>query len=179
MTPCSWGSWAKNTGVVCHSLLRWTTCCQNSPLWPAHLGWPCLAHSFTELHKPLGHDKTVIHEGARTLTPSKRSCSFGFFFYFGFWLHVSDQSFSASTLLTFEAKRPLVGSGPGIVWCLQHPWPHPSRCQQPPVTRSLPPCSHPPNLLPLSCDNHTCVQTIPLYPLAGNSALAKSHCLSM
>ena len=81
MTPCSCGSWAKNTGVVCHSLLLWTTCCQNSPLWPAHLGWPCLAHSSTELHKPLGHDKTVIHEGARTLTPSKRSCSFGFFFF--------------------------------------------------------------------------------------------------
>ena len=26
---------------VCHSLLQWTTFCQNSPLWPICLGWPC------------------------------------------------------------------------------------------------------------------------------------------
>ena len=26
--------------VVCHSLLQWTTFCQTSPPWPAHLGWP-------------------------------------------------------------------------------------------------------------------------------------------
>ena len=32
----------KNTEVVCHSLLQWTTFCQNSP-WPAHLGWPYTA----------------------------------------------------------------------------------------------------------------------------------------
>ena len=31
---CSWGSQGKNTEVVCHSLLQWTTLCQNSP--------PCL-----------------------------------------------------------------------------------------------------------------------------------------
>ena len=30
----------KNTEVVCHSLLQWTTFCQNSPPWPVHLGWP-------------------------------------------------------------------------------------------------------------------------------------------
>ena len=29
-----------NTEVVCHSLLQWTTFCQTSPPWPAHLGWP-------------------------------------------------------------------------------------------------------------------------------------------
>ena len=28
---CSWGSQVKNTEVVCHSLLQWTTFCQNSP----------------------------------------------------------------------------------------------------------------------------------------------------
>ena len=28
---CSWGSQGKNTEVVCHSLLRWTTFCQISP----------------------------------------------------------------------------------------------------------------------------------------------------
>ena len=37
---CSWGSQGKNTEVVCHSLLQWTTFCQNSPPWPIHLGWP-------------------------------------------------------------------------------------------------------------------------------------------
>ena len=36
---CSWGSQGKNTEVVCHSLLQWTTFCQNSPPWPVH-GWP-------------------------------------------------------------------------------------------------------------------------------------------
>ena len=25
--------------MVCHFLLQWTTFCQNSPLWPVHLGW--------------------------------------------------------------------------------------------------------------------------------------------
>ena len=37
---CSWSSQGKNTEVVCHSLLQWTTFCQNSPPWPVHLGWP-------------------------------------------------------------------------------------------------------------------------------------------
>ena len=35
---CSWGSQGKNTEVACHSLLQWTTFCQTSPSWPAHLG---------------------------------------------------------------------------------------------------------------------------------------------
>ena len=53
---CSWGSQGKNTEVVCHSLLQWTTFCQTSPPWPIHLWWPhtaCL--SFIEL------DKAVVH----------------------------------------------------------------------------------------------------------------------
>ena len=33
----------KNIGVTCHSLLQWTTFCQNSSLWPIHLGCPCKA----------------------------------------------------------------------------------------------------------------------------------------
>ena len=42
--------------VVCHSLLQWTTFCQTSPPWPAHLGWPHMAWlSFIEL------DKAVVH----------------------------------------------------------------------------------------------------------------------
>ena len=40
---CSWGSQGKNTEVVCHSLLLWTTFCQTSPPWPARLGWPYTA----------------------------------------------------------------------------------------------------------------------------------------
>ena len=49
---CSWGSQGKNTEVVCHSLLQWTTFCQTSPQWPDHLGWPHMAWlSFTELDK--------------------------------------------------------------------------------------------------------------------------------
>ena len=39
----SWGSHGKYPGVVCHSLLQWITFCQNSSLWPVHLGWPCIA----------------------------------------------------------------------------------------------------------------------------------------
>ena len=53
---CSWGSQGKNTEVVCHSLLQWTTFCQTSPLWPVCLGWPHRAWlSFIEL------DKAVVH----------------------------------------------------------------------------------------------------------------------
>ena len=37
---CPWGSQGKNTEVVCHSLLQWTTFCHKSPPWPVHLGWP-------------------------------------------------------------------------------------------------------------------------------------------
>ena len=33
---CSWGSQG-NTELVCHSLLQWTTFCQNSLPWPIHL----------------------------------------------------------------------------------------------------------------------------------------------
>ena len=40
---CSWGSQGKNTEVVCHSLLQWTTFRQNSPPWPVPLGWPYTA----------------------------------------------------------------------------------------------------------------------------------------
>ena len=40
---CSWGSQGKNTEVVCHSLLQWTTFCQTSPPWPVRLGWPHMA----------------------------------------------------------------------------------------------------------------------------------------
>ena len=41
---CSWDSQGKNTEVVCHSLLQWTTFCQNSPPRPICLGSPYTAH---------------------------------------------------------------------------------------------------------------------------------------
>ena len=48
----SWGSQDKNTEVVCHSLLQWTTFCQTSPPWPNRRGWPHRAWlSFIELDK--------------------------------------------------------------------------------------------------------------------------------
>ena len=37
------GSHRKYSGVVCQSLPQGTTFCQNSPLWPVRLGWPCMA----------------------------------------------------------------------------------------------------------------------------------------
>ena len=53
---CSWGSQDKNTEVVCHFLLQWTTFCQNSPPSPIRLRCPCKAWlSFIEL------DKAVVH----------------------------------------------------------------------------------------------------------------------
>ena len=49
---CSWASQGKNTEVVCHSLLQWTTFCQNSPPWPIYFGWLHTAWlSFIELDK--------------------------------------------------------------------------------------------------------------------------------
>ena len=48
---CSCGSQGKNTEVICHSLLQWTTSCQNSPPWPVHLGWPYMAWLIVSLNK--------------------------------------------------------------------------------------------------------------------------------
>ena len=47
---CSWDSQSKNTGVVCHSLLWWTTFSQNSPLWPIHFGWLCISWLIASLN---------------------------------------------------------------------------------------------------------------------------------
>ena len=56
LSYCSWGSQGKNTEVVCHSVLQWTTFCQTSPPRPICLGWPYTAWlNFIEL------DKAVVH----------------------------------------------------------------------------------------------------------------------
>ena len=48
----AWGSRGKNTAVVCHSLLQWTTFGQNSPPWPVCLGWPHMAWLTASLSHP-------------------------------------------------------------------------------------------------------------------------------
>ena len=46
------GFQGKNTEVVCHAFLQWTTFCQTSPPWPARLGWPHMTWlSFIALDK--------------------------------------------------------------------------------------------------------------------------------
>ena len=56
LSYCSWGSQGKDTEVVCHSLLQWTTLCQTSPPWPVHLGLPYTAWlDFIELNKAVVH----------------------------------------------------------------------------------------------------------------------------
>ena len=58
---CLWGSQGKNTEVICHSLLQWTTFCQTSPPRPAHLVWPHTAWlSFIELNKAGFHVNRLI-----------------------------------------------------------------------------------------------------------------------
>ena len=49
---CSLVFQGKNTEVVCHSLLQWTTFCQNSPPWPIHLGWSYMAWLIVSLSLP-------------------------------------------------------------------------------------------------------------------------------
>ena len=52
----SCGSQGKNTEVVCHSFLQWTTFCQTSPPWSFRLGWPQRAWlTFIELYKVVVH----------------------------------------------------------------------------------------------------------------------------
>ena len=70
---CSWGSQGKNTEVVCHSLLQWTTFFQTSPPSPVRLGWPHMAWlSFTELDKTvvLGSDWLVFCDHGLVCLPS-------------------------------------------------------------------------------------------------------------
>ena len=53
---CSQCSQGKNTEVVCHSLIQWTTFCQISAPWPICLGLPhTLWLSFIELEKAVVH----------------------------------------------------------------------------------------------------------------------------
>ena len=58
---CSWGSQGKNTEVVYHSLLLWTTSGPTSPASPARLGWSHTAWlSFIELDKAVVHVSYII-----------------------------------------------------------------------------------------------------------------------
>ena len=44
------GFFSKVPEAVCHSLLQWTTFCQNSPPWPIRLGWPYMAWLIVSLN---------------------------------------------------------------------------------------------------------------------------------
>ena len=70
---CSWGSQGKNIEVVCHSLLQWTTFCQNSPPWPIHLGWPYMAWFIVSLSETRLRS-TWHHTYAAAAAKSLQSC---------------------------------------------------------------------------------------------------------
>ena len=69
----SWGSHGKYTWVVCHSLLWWITFCQNSPLWPVCLWWPCMAWLIASLSytSPFATTRQWIMEGYHLLPYTK------------------------------------------------------------------------------------------------------------
>ena len=56
----SWGSHSKNTGMVCHFLLQWTTFCQNSSLWPMCHGLPCMAWLIASLSYASSFTTTML-----------------------------------------------------------------------------------------------------------------------
>ena len=60
---CSRGSCSKNTGVGCHTLLQGTVSELFTMTHLSLMALHCMAHSFTELHRPHRHDKAVTHEG--------------------------------------------------------------------------------------------------------------------
>ena len=61
--------------MVCHSLLQWTAFCQNSPLWPVRLGWPCTAWLVTWLSyaSPFNTDDLILKNANPTGTRSSPS----------------------------------------------------------------------------------------------------------
>ena len=69
----SWGSHGKYTWVVCHSLLWQITFCQNSPLWPVCLRWPCMAWLIASLSytSPFTTTRQWIMEGYHLLPYTK------------------------------------------------------------------------------------------------------------
>ena len=70
---CSWGSPGRDTRMICHPLLQWTMFYQNSPLWL----WVTLhgmAHSYTELCKPLCLNKAMIHDESAENIKSRIPC---------------------------------------------------------------------------------------------------------
>ena len=73
---CSWGSPGKNTGnglpfppVVDHVFSGLFTM-----ICPSWVALHSMAHNCTELHKPLQHNKAMIHEGVSSLYVVKNQC---------------------------------------------------------------------------------------------------------
>ena len=66
----------KNTEVVCHSLLQWTTFCQTSPPCLVRLGWPHTAWlSFIESDKAVVHVIRLARCLCQSVCPLMRSLS--------------------------------------------------------------------------------------------------------
>ena len=79
---CSWRCLGKNTEVFCHSLLQWTTFCQNSPPWPVHLGWPYTAWlivslSYTRLWSMWSDWLVFCDCGFQSVYPMRRRRGYG------------------------------------------------------------------------------------------------------
>ena len=53
-------SQGKNTEVVCHSLLQWTTFCQTSPPWPVHLDLLRPHHTHTQNSSKEGRASSLV-----------------------------------------------------------------------------------------------------------------------
>ena len=68
LSYCAWGSQGKNTEVVCHSLLQWTTFCQYANLF-CFLGW-CVSqvyhHSFCACHPQTSTVSSIFMPGSST-----------------------------------------------------------------------------------------------------------------
>ena len=68
---CSWDSCSKNTRVVLFPPPAGRNLSELSTMTPPScMALHGMAHSFIELHKPLRHDKAVIHEGEVALQSS-------------------------------------------------------------------------------------------------------------
>ena len=117
---CSWGSQGKNTEVVCHSLLQWTTFFQNSfPM--THPSWVALhsmAHSFIELDKAVVPVISLInflycsfHSACSLMDKDKRlmKTSWCESDWVGFWvLNTHTPKYPVRTLCQHSQEKPLV-----------------------------------------------------------------------
>ena len=118
---CSWGFRGKNTEVVCHSLLQWTTFCQTSPPWPVHVGWPHTAWlSSIELDKAVVHVMRLANclwLWLQSVCPLMPSLSTNH----PTWVSLTlDVGISSQLLQQSIATAPYHGCGVAFIYKLQH-----------------------------------------------------------